>query len=89
MIPEAIIGLITTVLTGLLSLFPSVDSSTISAIDSAYSSIRSLFASSAWLIPTNVFFQVLSMIVIIEFSVLVVRFLRWLINLLSVGLIKT
>lgn len=88
MIFEALIGGAAVIFTQLLNIFPEVDSSTIDSINAFYDVVRDTFASVAWFVPVDVFFQVFGIIVLIEFSVFAVRIIRYLTRLLTAGFVN-
>lgn len=88
MIIEALIGSISIVITQILKLFPIVNSTTLTSINTTYASFRSTIASASWIFPTDTAFTLLGIVLGIELTVLTVRMIRWVIRIVSGGFIS-
>lgn len=88
MIVQAIFTFAAQLLAVIVSLFPQADSSTVTSITNSTDSFRSYISAANWIFPVDTFFTVLGIFILIESAWFGWKFIRWILSIISVGILK-
>jgi len=88
MIFDAILFVAIGFLSFFIQLFPQADSNIVSQITTTLTSFRSYSSDASWIFPLDLFFPLLTTVIIIEFFINTFKLFRWLASIVTFGIIK-
>lgn len=85
MIFDAIIGIVVTIFSSILSLFPSADPEVLTNIHSGIYNLKTLIAGYNWIVPVNQYEMILATFISYLVLLGLVRLIRWIGSILTLN----